>query len=39
MNWARLFIYGASGHGKVVADLVRCAGLPGVAGFVDDDDD
>lgn len=32
-----LLIYGASGHGKVVADAARAAGW-GVAGWADDDD-
>ncbi len=37
MNWQALYVYGAGRHGKVVADVVRAAGLPGFAGFVDDD--
>ena len=32
-----LVVYGASGHGKVVADAARAAGLT-VEGFLDDDD-
>lgn len=31
-----VLVFGASGHGKVVADIVRAAGLE-LAGFVDDD--
>ena len=31
-----LYVYGASGHGKVVADAARAAGM-GVCGFLDDD--
>ena len=31
-----MLVFGASGHGKVVADVVRAAGLE-LAGFVDDD--
>jgi hypothetical protein len=30
-----VYVYGASGHGKVVADVLLCCGLR-VAGFVDD---
>lgn len=33
----RLFLVGASGHGKVVADIVRLAGSDELAGFLDDD--
>jgi sugar O-acyltransferase (sialic acid O-acetyltransferase NeuD family) len=32
----RVFVFGASGHGKVVADIAVAAGLD-LAGFVDDD--
>lgn len=32
-----IYIYGASGHGKVIADIARAAGYAVVA-FVDDDD-
>lgn len=32
----RLFVYGASGHGKVVADVARSMGLS-LDGFIDDD--
>lgn len=32
----QLFVYGASGHGKVVADILQACGLD-VAGFIDDD--
>jgi UDP-N-acetylbacillosamine N-acetyltransferase len=32
----RLFVYGASGHGKVVADIARSMGFA-LAGFLDDD--
>lgn len=35
MASARIFVYGASGHGKVVLDVARSAGLD-VVGFVDD---
>lgn len=35
MKLRRIYVYGAGGHGKVVADLLLAAGLP-VAGFVDD---
>ena len=30
-----VIVIGASGHGKVVADIIRCAGDE-VAGFLDD---
>ncbi|MCX6060733.1 MAG: acetyltransferase [Campylobacterales bacterium] len=30
-----IFIYGASGHGKVVADIIRCSGHT-LAGWIDD---
>ncbi len=33
----KIYIYGASGHGKVVADIARAAGFSVVA-FVDDDE-
>ena len=33
----RVLVFGASGHGKVVADVARAAGLV-VVGFVDDDE-
>ena len=36
MSGARILVYGASGHGKVVADAARSAGFT-VAAFVDDD--
>lgn len=36
MNARRIFVYGASGHGKVVADILLCRRDPGFAGFVDD---
>jgi UDP-N-acetylbacillosamine N-acetyltransferase len=32
----RIFVYGASGHGKVVADILISNGEPEFAGFVDD---
>jgi len=35
MKLRRIYVYGAGGHGKVVADLLLAAGLP-VIGFVDD---
>jgi sugar O-acyltransferase (sialic acid O-acetyltransferase NeuD family) len=33
-----IFVYGAGGHGKVVADILLAAGVSTLAGFVDDDD-
>jgi len=36
MSYERLLVYGASGHGKVVADVVQRAGLPYLEGFIDD---
>ena len=36
MSAGRLFVFGAGGHGKVVADVGRSAGFE-VAGFIDDD--
>jgi sugar O-acyltransferase (sialic acid O-acetyltransferase NeuD family) len=36
MTTRRLLIYGAGGHGKVVADVGRAAGFE-IAGFIDDD--
>lgn len=30
-----VFIYGASGHGRVIADIIRCSGYA-VAGWIDD---
>jgi sugar O-acyltransferase (sialic acid O-acetyltransferase NeuD family) len=33
----RVLIYGASGHGKVIADLIDKAGRFDIAGFLDDD--
>lgn len=35
-NGGKLIVYGASGHGKVVADAAQCAGWS-VFGFADDD--
>lgn len=35
VDWTELYIVGASGHGKVVADLCTSLGLA-VAGFIDD---
>jgi sugar O-acyltransferase (sialic acid O-acetyltransferase NeuD family) len=35
-NEARVFVYGASGHGKVVADILQARGIR-VEGFIDDD--
>ena len=32
--WDALFVYGAGGHAKVVADAARCAGLPRLEGLV-----
>ncbi|MEW6735526.1 MAG: acetyltransferase [Acidobacteriota bacterium] len=34
----RIFVFGAGGHGKVVADILLTARLTGVAGFVDDNE-
>lgn len=36
MKWTELYVYGASGHGKVVADVCFSRGVD-VTGFVDDD--
>jgi sugar O-acyltransferase (sialic acid O-acetyltransferase NeuD family) len=36
MNERRIFVYGAGGHGKVVADILACRGESEFAGFVDD---
>ena len=36
METTKLFVYGAGGHGKVVADIAECCGFE-VAGFIDDD--
>jgi sugar O-acyltransferase (sialic acid O-acetyltransferase NeuD family) len=36
MSERRIFVYGAGGHGKVVADIVACKGESEFAGFVDD---
>lgn len=33
----KLVLYGASGHGKVVADIVRCQNRSHLVGFIDDD--
>lgn len=38
MMGALIYVYGAGGHGKVVADILLSAGEGGVAGFVDDDE-
>jgi sugar O-acyltransferase (sialic acid O-acetyltransferase NeuD family) len=35
MNLEHIYVYGAGGHGKVVADILRAARLP-VVGFLDD---
>ncbi len=35
MKLDHIYVYGAGGHGKVVADSLRAAGLP-IAGFVED---
>ena len=32
---SEVYVYGASGHGKVVADILQCCGIR-VAGFIDD---
>lgn len=37
MKLQHIYVYGAGGHGKVVADILLAAGLP-VAGFLDDCD-
>jgi sugar O-acyltransferase (sialic acid O-acetyltransferase NeuD family) len=36
MKIANLFVYGASGHGKVVADILLARKEPHFAGFIDD---
>jgi sugar O-acyltransferase (sialic acid O-acetyltransferase NeuD family) len=36
MSARRIFVYGAGGHGKVVADVFVCRGESEFAGFVDD---
>jgi sugar O-acyltransferase (sialic acid O-acetyltransferase NeuD family) len=36
MSGRRIFVYGAGGHGKVVADTLACRGEGELAGFVDD---
>jgi sugar O-acyltransferase (sialic acid O-acetyltransferase NeuD family) len=36
MSGRRIFVYGAGGHGKVVADILACRGEGEFAGFVDD---
>lgn len=36
MTWSQLYVYGASGHGKVVADILQCADAPSLVGFIDD---
>ena len=36
MNRRRIFVYGAGGHGKVVADILLAKGDSEFAGFVDD---
>ena len=33
----KVFIFGASGHGKVIADILLAGRQPELAGFVDDD--
>src|SRR4051812_16400441 len=38
MRTKKVFIYGAGGHGKVIADMLLTARVAGFAGFVDDDD-
>ncbi|MCX6073152.1 MAG: acetyltransferase [Campylobacterales bacterium] len=35
MEATDIFIYGASGHGKVIADIIRCSGHT-LAGWIDD---
>jgi sugar O-acyltransferase (sialic acid O-acetyltransferase NeuD family) len=34
----KVFVYGAGGHGKVIADMLLAARVAGFAGFVDDDE-
>jgi sugar O-acyltransferase (sialic acid O-acetyltransferase NeuD family) len=36
MSERRIFVYGAGGHGKVVADILLCCGERKFTGFVDD---
>ncbi|HWC76264.1 MAG TPA: acetyltransferase [Blastocatellia bacterium] len=36
MTERRVFVYGAGGHGKVVADIVLTSGAGELAGFIDD---
>ena len=36
MGERKILVYGASGHGKVVIDILTELGLPGLLGFVDD---
>jgi sugar O-acyltransferase (sialic acid O-acetyltransferase NeuD family) len=36
MGERKIIVYGASGHGKVVLDILLAAGTPDIAGFVDD---
>lgn len=36
MDTTEIFIYGASGHGKVILDIFQTQGIP-IAGFIDDD--
>jgi sugar O-acyltransferase (sialic acid O-acetyltransferase NeuD family) len=36
MSGRRIFVYGAGGHGKVVADILACKAESEFAGFVDD---
>jgi FlaA1/EpsC-like NDP-sugar epimerase len=36
MNGRRLFVYGASGHGKVVGDILLASKDPDFVGFIDD---
>jgi sugar O-acyltransferase (sialic acid O-acetyltransferase NeuD family) len=38
LTGAAIYVYGAGGHGKVVADILLSAGAGEVAGFVDDDE-
>ena len=37
MGERKITVYGASGHGKVVLDILLALGATGIAGFVDDD--
>ncbi len=38
MRTKKVFVYGAGGHGKVIADMLLVGRVAGFAGFVDDDE-